>query len=78
MLLYLTVSLTTPRRLADRKVERFDKNIMKRGAVPETTAKKGKDYPVGPVLHCDSGNSKIGCTANAHNLLSLPSLLLSA
>lgn len=41
---------TTSRRLADRKVERFDKNIMKRGAVPETTAKKGKDYPVGPVL----------------------------
>lgn len=42
--------MTTSRRLADRKVERFDKNIMKRGAVPETTAKKGKDYPVGPVL----------------------------
>uniref|UniRef100_A0A7N2R460 Uncharacterized protein n=1 Tax=Quercus lobata TaxID=97700 RepID=A0A7N2R460_QUELO len=69
---------TTSRRLADRKAERFDKNIMKRGAVPETTAKKGKDYPVGPVLHYDGGNSKIGCTANAYNLLSLPSLLLSA
>lgn len=41
---------TTSRRLADRKVERFEKNIMKRGAVPETTAKKGKDYPVGPIL----------------------------
>merc|ERR1712183_433466 len=46
----LPVIMTTSRRLADRKVERFDKNIMKRGAVPETTAKKGKDYPVGPVL----------------------------
>lgn len=33
-----------------RKVDRFEKNITKRGAVPETTAKKGKDYPVGPVL----------------------------
>ncbi|KAF5746431.1 stress-associated endoplasmic reticulum protein 2-like [Tripterygium wilfordii] len=42
--------MTTSRRLAERKVERFDKNITKRGAVPETTAKKGKDYPVGPVL----------------------------
>ncbi|KAL0004604.1 hypothetical protein SO802_012165 [Lithocarpus litseifolius] len=46
----LPVIMTTSRRLADRKVERFDKNITKRGAVPETTAKKGKDYPVGPVL----------------------------
>ena len=69
---------TTSKHLADGKVERFDKNIMKRRVVPETTAKKGKDYPVGPILHCDSVNSKIGCTANAHNLLSLPSLLLSA
>ncbi|KAK4786427.1 hypothetical protein SAY86_003116 [Trapa natans] len=42
--------MTTSRRLADRKVEKFDKNITKRGAVPETTVKKGKDYPVGPLL----------------------------
>uniref|UniRef100_A0A9I9EEX6 Stress-associated endoplasmic reticulum protein 2-like n=1 Tax=Cucumis melo TaxID=3656 RepID=A0A9I9EEX6_CUCME len=42
--------LTTSRRLADRKVERFEKNILKRGAVPETATKKGKDYPVGPIL----------------------------
>ncbi|CAL8091113.1 unnamed protein product [Prunus armeniaca] len=42
--------MTTSRRLADRKVEKFEKNITKRGAVPETTAKKGKDYPVGPIL----------------------------
>ncbi|PHT87969.1 hypothetical protein T459_10075 [Capsicum annuum] len=41
---------TTSRRLADRKVERFEKNITKRGAVPETTAKKGNQYPVGPIL----------------------------
>jgi hypothetical protein len=41
---------TTSRRLAGRKVEKFEKNITKRGAVPETTTKKGKDYPVGPVL----------------------------
>ncbi|XXG49834.1 hypothetical protein AAC387_Pa02g3898 [Persea americana] len=42
--------MTTSRRLADRKVEKFEKNITKRGAVPETVAKKGTDYPVGPVL----------------------------
>ncbi|KAL9386634.1 hypothetical protein Peur_019758 [Populus x canadensis] len=42
--------MTTSRRLADRKVNRFDKNISRRGAVPETTTKKGKDYPVGPLL----------------------------
>ncbi|KAF8399969.1 hypothetical protein HHK36_015841 [Tetracentron sinense] len=41
--------MTTSRRLADRKVERFEKNITKRGAVPETT-KKGNDYPVGPIV----------------------------
>ncbi|KAI5595661.1 hypothetical protein POPTR_003G171100v4 [Populus trichocarpa] len=42
--------MTTSRRLADRKVNRFDKNISRRGAVPETTTKKGNDYPVGPLL----------------------------
>ncbi|KAG6597676.1 stress-associated endoplasmic reticulum protein 2-like [Cucurbita pepo subsp. pepo] len=42
--------MTTSRRFADRKVERFEKNILKRGAVPETATKKGKDYPVGPLL----------------------------
>ncbi|XWS22775.1 hypothetical protein CRYUN_Cryun29cG0065300 [Craigia yunnanensis] len=41
---------TTSRRLAERKVEKFEKNITKRGAVPETTTRKGKDYPVGPML----------------------------
>ncbi|KAI3720424.1 stress-associated endoplasmic reticulum protein 2 [Cynara cardunculus var. scolymus] len=42
--------MTTSRRLADRKVEKFDKNIVRRGSVPETSAKKGKSYPVGPVM----------------------------
>ncbi|OWM76214.1 hypothetical protein CDL15_Pgr009860 [Punica granatum] len=41
---------TTSRRLADRKVYRFEKNITRRGSVPETNTKKGKDYPVGPLL----------------------------
>ncbi|KAF6140880.1 hypothetical protein GIB67_042293 [Kingdonia uniflora] len=41
---------TISKRLADRKVERFQKNVAKRGAVPETTTKKGTDYPVGPIL----------------------------
>ncbi|CAF1928387.1 unnamed protein product [Brassica oleracea var. botrytis] len=43
-------TMTTSKRLADRKIEKFDKNITKRGFVPETTTKKGKDYPVGPIL----------------------------
>ncbi|CAA7387913.1 unnamed protein product [Spirodela intermedia] len=42
--------MTTSRRLADRKVAKFEKNITKRGSVPETTVKKGTDYPVGPIL----------------------------
>ncbi|KAL8161733.1 hypothetical protein V2J09_013222 [Rumex salicifolius] len=41
---------TTSRRLADRKIHKFEKNITKRGSVPETTLKKGNDYPVGPIL----------------------------
>ncbi|KAJ4879822.1 Stress-associated endoplasmic reticulum protein [Raphanus sativus] len=44
------IIMTTSKRLADRKIEKFDKNITKRGFVPETTTKKGKDYPVGPIL----------------------------
>lgn len=31
-------------------MEKFDKNIVRRGSVPETFAKKGKSYPVGPVM----------------------------
>ncbi|RLN00376.1 hypothetical protein C2845_PM06G29900 [Panicum miliaceum] len=41
---------TTSRRLADRKSAKFQKNITKRGSVPETTVKKGNDYPVGPIV----------------------------
>lgn len=41
---------TTSKRLADRKVAKFQKNITKRGSVPETSTKKGYDYPVGPIL----------------------------
>lgn len=48
--LFLKNAQTTSRRLADRKVVRFEKNITKRGTVPETTAKKGSNYPVGPIL----------------------------
>ncbi|XP_015879326.1 uncharacterized protein LOC107415498 [Ziziphus jujuba] len=42
--------MTTSKRLAEKKVAKFQKNITKRGSVPETTAKKGYDYPVGPIL----------------------------
>ncbi|KAI3455039.1 hypothetical protein Pfo_011702, partial [Paulownia fortunei] len=41
---------TTSRRLADRKVMKFEKNIKKRGATAETSKKKGSSYPVGPVV----------------------------
>ncbi|CAN6363542.1 unnamed protein product, partial [Urochloa humidicola] len=43
-------NMTTSRRLADRKTAKFQKNITRRGSVPETTIKKGNDYPVGPVV----------------------------
>ncbi|KAA8537282.1 hypothetical protein F0562_027031 [Nyssa sinensis] len=42
--------MTTSKRLADRKVARFQKNITRRGSVPETVTKKGYDYPVGPIV----------------------------
>jgi hypothetical protein len=41
---------TTSKRLADRKSNKFQKNVLKRGAVPETTAKKSNPYPVGPIV----------------------------
>ncbi|KAL5659286.1 hypothetical protein ACJX0J_032449, partial [Zea mays] len=44
-----SIAMTTSRRLADRKIARFEKNITKRGSVPETV-KKANDYPVGPIL----------------------------
>ncbi|XP_006848257.2 probable stress-associated endoplasmic reticulum protein [Amborella trichopoda] len=42
--------MTTSRRLADRKSAKFQSNITKRGAIPETSSKKGKDYPVTPFV----------------------------
>ncbi|CAN6470651.1 unnamed protein product [Victoria cruziana] len=42
--------MTTSKRLADRKVAKFQKNINKRGSVPESVTKKGSDYPVGPIV----------------------------
>ncbi|KAK9989724.1 hypothetical protein SO802_029963 [Lithocarpus litseifolius] len=42
-------SQTTSKRLSERKVAKFQKNITKRGLVPETTSKKGYDYPVEPI-----------------------------
>ncbi|KAK9080554.1 hypothetical protein SSX86_000312 [Deinandra increscens subsp. villosa] len=42
--------VTASKRLADRKVERFEKNIKKRGSVPETSTKKKDSYPVGPIV----------------------------
>lgn len=45
----LMMKQTTSRRLSDRKVARFEKNVTKRGSVPETV-KKGNDYPVGPIV----------------------------
>nr|XP_043606168.1 stress-associated endoplasmic reticulum protein 2-like [Erigeron canadensis] len=42
--------MTTSRRLADKKVGKFEKNITRRGSVPETSTKKGTSYPVGPVM----------------------------
>ncbi|CAM8989671.1 unnamed protein product [Rhodiola kirilowii] len=42
--------MTTSKRLAEKKVAKFQKNITKRGTVPETSTKKGSDYPVGPIV----------------------------
>ncbi|XVF75195.1 hypothetical protein PTKIN_Ptkin13bG0167900 [Pterospermum kingtungense] len=41
--------MTTSKRLAERKVARFQKNINRRGSV-ESSTKKGYGYPVGPIL----------------------------
>ncbi|XP_051147908.1 uncharacterized protein LOC127263031 [Andrographis paniculata] len=42
--------MTTSKRLADRKVMKFEKNISKRGSGIEPTKKKGNSYPVGPIV----------------------------
>jgi hypothetical protein len=39
--------------VTDRKIARFEKNITKRGSVPETIpeiVKKGNDYPATPIM----------------------------
>ena len=41
---------TTSKRVAEKKVAKFQRNITKRGSVPERSSKKGYDYPVGPIL----------------------------
>ncbi|EXB29528.1 hypothetical protein L484_010586 [Morus notabilis] len=41
---------TTSKRVAEKKVAKFQRNITKRGSVPETSSKKGYDFPVGPIL----------------------------
>ncbi|GKA19771.1 stress-associated endoplasmic reticulum protein 2-like protein [Tanacetum coccineum] len=38
--------MTTSKRLAEKKVGKFDKNITRRGSVRETATKKGSTYPV--------------------------------
>uniref|UniRef100_J3NDS2 CASP-like protein n=1 Tax=Oryza brachyantha TaxID=4533 RepID=J3NDS2_ORYBR len=65
------LSTTTSRRLADRKSAKFQKNITKRGSVPETTVKKGNDYPVGPMvlgffIFVVIGSSPKTCSAISH------------
>ena len=42
--------MTTSRCLEDRKSAKFQKNILKRGDVPETIVKKANSYPVGPIV----------------------------
>ncbi|MCO5551326.1 hypothetical protein L7F22_004827 [Adiantum nelumboides] len=42
--------MTTSKRLAELKSAKFQKNIHRRGAVPETNLKKSTKYPVGPVV----------------------------
>ena len=42
--------MTTSKRLVDHKSAKFQENVLKRGQVPETTVKKGNNYPVGPIV----------------------------
>ncbi|CAI0374343.1 unnamed protein product [Linum tenue] len=41
---------TTSKRVAERKNERFQRNITKRGSVSGSSWKKIFDYPVGPIV----------------------------
>ncbi|XP_024360068.1 uncharacterized protein [Physcomitrium patens] len=42
--------MTTSKRLAEKKSAKFQKNVHRRGNVPETTLKKKNQYPVGPMV----------------------------
>ncbi|KAL3742298.1 hypothetical protein ACJRO7_017733 [Eucalyptus globulus] len=42
--------MTTSKRFAERKVAKFQKNITRRGSVPEASSKKGNDLPVGRIV----------------------------
>ncbi|XP_071702133.1 uncharacterized protein [Rutidosis leptorrhynchoides] len=42
--------MTTSKRLADKKIGKFDKNITRRGSVRESSTKKGEKLPVGPLM----------------------------
>ncbi|KMZ61403.1 Ribosome associated membrane protein 4 [Zostera marina] len=42
--------MTTSRRFADWKINKFQKNITKRGCLPATTVKKGKENRAGPIV----------------------------
>ncbi|KAL8425636.1 hypothetical protein Efla_003356 [Eimeria flavescens] len=37
-------------RKYSKKIEAFDRSITKRGAAPESRHRKGKGYPVGPIV----------------------------
>ncbi|CDJ58174.1 Ribosome associated membrane domain-containing protein, putative [Eimeria maxima] len=37
-------------RKYSKKIEAFDRNITKRGQVSESKQKRGKGYPVGPIV----------------------------
>ncbi|KAK6265102.1 hypothetical protein QUC31_013308 [Theobroma cacao] len=43
------LEMTTSKRVAERRVARFQKNISRRGSV-ESSTKKAYGYPVGPIL----------------------------
>ncbi|KAL8447530.1 hypothetical protein Emed_004318 [Eimeria media] len=37
-------------RKYSKKIEAFDRSITKRGVAPESRQRKGKGYPVGPIV----------------------------
>lgn len=42
--------MTTSMRIAERKSAKFQKNILKRGNVPESSTRKEPKSPVGPLV----------------------------